>query len=508
MKMKRQTVLVGILALVLACFSPMQVLAGTVTAGENQITISTMDDAALTELKETLKTAVQQRTEELDVSGYDLYLTDYQNGSIDLILQGIFYELYGWQEDNAVYVRGCSYNTVTGRLGKLTLYHKYSDADIAARQKAIAIGIDVEDLSGATAQQIEEMLPVIKKILSDVEEDMTDLEKVIVIHNYIVKNCKYDYDNYLTNTVPSESFQVYGVLVNKIAVCDGYAKTMCLLLKALGIETLRMVSSPMCHAWNLVKLDGSWYHIDATWDDPVMTNGGSSLGYDYFLKSDTKMETDLEHYSWLPDEYTADSTLYDDYYWNEITGELYHYNGAWYYCYGNNLVKSDINRTTDSIQVLKSVDTPMGSTFYNGVYYYYTCYRTGDTEYLQTIYKIDLDTLQKEEILSETKTGEYMTGINVSSGKLEYNYYNPTDKTVTSYEKAISTSKTYVLGDPSKDGIIDIFDIQVIQKHILEINILENEDFTAADINKDNVVDIYDIQKLQRHILEIELIGA
>ncbi len=40
------------------------------------------------------------------------------------------------------------------------------------------------------------------------------------------------------------------------------------------------------HGWNIVKLDGKWYNIDCTWDDPVTLKGKNMVLYDYFLKSD------------------------------------------------------------------------------------------------------------------------------------------------------------------------------------------------------------------------------
>ncbi|REB08542.1 DUF5050 domain-containing protein [Sporosarcina sp. BI001-red] len=118
---------------------------------------------------------------------------------------------------------------------------------------------------------------------------MSEYEKVKAIHDYVVRHTAYDYDNYLQNTIPLESYTIYGLLVDKTAVCQGYALTMSYLLNRLGIETIYVIGSKeMNHAWNKVKVDGEWYNLDATWDDPVPDVAGK-VRYTYFLLSDVEM---------------------------------------------------------------------------------------------------------------------------------------------------------------------------------------------------------------------------
>lgn len=131
----------------------------------------------------------------------------------------------------------------------------------------------------------------VKLIIEGIDENLSDYEKIKKIHDYIVLTSEYDYENLLSNTIPSESYNIYGVLVKNVGVCDGYAKTMNLLLSKLGIET-KYVSGTgdgIPHSWNLIKLDGQWYHVDATWNDPVPDRKGL-IRYDYFLVSDEVME--------------------------------------------------------------------------------------------------------------------------------------------------------------------------------------------------------------------------
>ena len=114
-----------------------------------------------------------------------------------------------------------------------------------------------------------------KKIVSEVtDESMTEIEKIKTLHDWVCANTVYDMndENNLANHVDS------AVFFDGMAVCEGYAKTFNLLLHEAGIETCLVHNG--VHAWNVVKVDGKWFHIDTTWDD------GEPYGYYWFLKTD------------------------------------------------------------------------------------------------------------------------------------------------------------------------------------------------------------------------------
>lgn len=117
----------------------------------------------------------------------------------------------------------------------------------------------------------------------------SDYDKVKYLHNWMVDNIKYD-----TTYKREDIHNVYGAFKNKIVVCEGYARAFKYILDGLGIESVLISGSATNssgdtenHAWNYVKLDGKWYAVDVTWDDPVITGGGeltNELRYQYFLK--------------------------------------------------------------------------------------------------------------------------------------------------------------------------------------------------------------------------------
>lgn len=105
----------------------------------------------------------------------------------------------------------------------------------------------------------------------------SEAEKIKKIHDYICKNVTY----YNDGTWNCHS--AYAALERKSAVCQGYAT----LFYALGIQAglkVRCIpgtSNGQPHLWNIVRMGGSWYNLDATWDDQ-----NNQIIYDYYLKSD------------------------------------------------------------------------------------------------------------------------------------------------------------------------------------------------------------------------------
>jgi len=126
---------------------------------------------------------------------------------------------------------------------------------------------------------------------------MSEYETVKAIHDYIVNNTQYDYDRLLNDTVPDISHSPLGVLQYGVAVCQGYAYAFELLCDLSGIECdfVGGVAGGGGHAWNQVKVDGKWYNVDTTWDDPIYFLNGVRvpyLSYDYFLVSDDVLYQD------------------------------------------------------------------------------------------------------------------------------------------------------------------------------------------------------------------------
>lgn len=128
-------------------------------------------------------------------------------------------------------------------------------------------------------------------------KNMNDYEKERVLHDYLVNNAKYD-ERVFTKDMPYESYTDYGVLVKGIGVCSSYARAMYRLLNLAGIECIYVTGyaddgyKKVAHAWNIVKIDGEYYHLDATFDDPIVYTGEEIITHNYFNINDKKMAQD------------------------------------------------------------------------------------------------------------------------------------------------------------------------------------------------------------------------
>ncbi|MBF8983675.1 hypothetical protein IZY60_09015 [Lutibacter sp. B2] len=184
------------------------------------------------------------------------------------------------------------YQSSNNRLKKLEFDYKYDLKTIKNR---------LEETDKKANEIIESLI----------KEDMTDFEKELAIHDYIIKNTQYDYENYNKNKIPYIDHTAYGVLVKGVGVCDGYSKAMKLLLNKAGIECIIVYNSD--HAWNMVKIDNEIYHVDASYNDPVSKEDVDLLMYSYFNIPDEEISFDHE---WNRDKYSKSSIVNDAYYKN------------------------------------------------------------------------------------------------------------------------------------------------------------------------------------------------
>lgn len=159
----------------------------------------------------------------------------------------------------------------------------------------------------AKKQQADAQL---KKVAATIKKNnKTDFARVKAVNEYLVLNTTY-------GGTTEDRYTAYGLLKNKQAVCQGYATAAYTLLKAMGMDVRYVVGigynrsgGSEEHAWNKVKVDGKWYNLDVTWNDPV-PNRAHTVSYQYFLLSDKKFNKD--HVATNPSLYpAATDTKYD-----------------------------------------------------------------------------------------------------------------------------------------------------------------------------------------------------
>ena len=121
-----------------------------------------------------------------------------------------------------------------------------------------------------------------------IRSGMSEREKAKTLHDWLINHSYYDH----TRTRHSAQ----DILLDGLGVCESYAKAYQMLLTKAKIRNIYIIGTAggESHAWNLVRVDNQWYHVDTTWDDPgSSTNPKSGQEYSkYFLVSDAMIKSD------------------------------------------------------------------------------------------------------------------------------------------------------------------------------------------------------------------------
>lgn len=161
------------------------------------------------------------------------------------------------------------------------------------------------DVRASLSPDEEEVLRLCQERVEGVlKPGMSDFEKLLALHDSLVNHTRY---------LEAGGGDVRDALCGACGSCEAYSSTLCLMLELAGI-TSRVVTGAADgpHAWNLVKLDDKWYHVDATWNDPVIANGSREVvSHAYFCLSDAEM---ARTHSWNRDLYPASASQSAYYY--------------------------------------------------------------------------------------------------------------------------------------------------------------------------------------------------
>ncbi len=179
-------------------------------------------------------------------------------------------------------------------------------------------------------QMLDGCVSAAKEMTADLvnNKSLDDVMKALIIHDRIIARCEYDLAGASSGNISNESQEMYGVLVKGLATCQGYAYAYIYLLREVGIDSYICSSEKMGHDWNIVIINGKKYHVDVTFDDPVMDVTGR-IYHNYFMLSTSalkKGEHNFNDYDTSPTD-----TSYDNAYWRNSRSEFLHVNGKIYY---------------------------------------------------------------------------------------------------------------------------------------------------------------------------------
>ena len=178
---------------------------------------------------------------------------------------------------------------VGGHIAGHEMRYEYSkmDAIIKVEQRYLTNLAEIEAVKKWVAQVIEQ----------NNVQSMSQYDQIKFVNDVIVINTVYS-----ENTVASPH-SAFAVAYEGKGVCQGYALLAQEMFNQLGIESKYIVGEVegQGHAWNLIKLDGNWYHLDVTWNDPT-PDRGNKVRYGYFLVSDRFIAKD---HTWIQGNYPA-----------------------------------------------------------------------------------------------------------------------------------------------------------------------------------------------------------
>ncbi len=203
--------------------------------------------------------------EAINVESYNLTLSEFSKRFYDIVLR----------HPEIMSITGYAYNTNydTGYVARFTpdyLFETKAEAD-AART--------------ALQNKVDEYINLANNVSGD-------LEKLLIIHDKIAYDYSYEHDYVsLNNSGDYFCYHPYGFILRGKAVCQGYSSLLYMVCSQIGIEADFCRSNNLNHVWNYIKIDGTWYHTDLTWDDPTIhINGTEELRktayHSYFLRSD------------------------------------------------------------------------------------------------------------------------------------------------------------------------------------------------------------------------------
>ncbi len=286
----------------------------------------------------------------------------------------------------------------------------YYDYVISRYNCADEDGIPTEEEIADFKEILLQIDKATEEILLYISPDMTDFEKVMTVHDYMVNNYVYDIN---------DADQTMLIVLDKVGVCAAYAEAFQHMMNVLGIDATLVTSEEMGHMWNMVKIDNRWYHIDVTWDDPV-PDQVARVNHKYALLSENAIK-ELGH-TGFEAPYPSRATVYDKAEWRDDEGAIVTVNGVMYRVEGNNLIDENGNVIYENLDGGDGKWSVSKTSYVNDVVWTGLCEINGML-YFNTetgIYSYNPETKVTECVLEEYGIGGLFADKNV----IVYNTYD------------------------------------------------------------------------------------
>ena len=315
----------------------------------------------------------------------------------------------------------------------------------------------VNELTGEQKSQIRQkqtaLEQVISGVLAQVDPDWSDLEKALFLHDYLATHAQYDKTLQIRDA--------YTILVEGTGVCQAYTLAYRLLLNRVNITSGTVTSRSLNHIWNILLIDGNWYHVDVTWDDPTEDRLGR-VRHAYFCLSENMLKTteggkhcEESDWEYSPNNITVDNTRFDNSHWADVDTAFVPLNGKWYYL----LYQSGIMQTADPTQAgsLKKQINTVWYVWMNGSRYWLGLYsglsRYNDTLIYNTpdaVYSYDPENAKEAQavhtLTPEEQSEGYIYGTVVDGNVLRYAVQQNPDHSMSTYTHKLDPYTAVTVG--------------------------------------------------------------
>ena len=207
------------------------------------------------------------------------------------------------------------------------IYYSFSGYSFSLSISGSRFTADITFRYHTTSGQEQEVTERVNSLLASWDtSSMSDMQKVKLVHDYIVTNVEYDYSY--------SKYSAYNALIEGSSVCQGYALLTYRMLRGLGLQT-RIISglgNSDRHAWNIVKIGNKYYNIDCTWDsnwsEYDTAAGEWKIDYHCYLLSDEDFVNHKRDSQFLTEEFTETHPMYMQSYYddNEVNAGAGAYN--------------------------------------------------------------------------------------------------------------------------------------------------------------------------------------
>lgn len=446
-----------------------------------------LSQAQVNTLRDSLYDCIWNMKESIDVSNYGFYL--HPNGD-DYYVDESLINIYSEVVATYPYLFNSKEFNVSADGGTLKITRVYPIYETTKEEYSARVDFCRNE---------------IEKIISGIPEHFSDAEKVVYVQDYLAINYAYDTRLFSTDTAVYKLTvsDMYGFLKEGVGVCQSYTAVFNAVMSALGIESESVIDRTDNHIWNIVNIDGEYYHLDCTHDDPLFATSSSGDKYDFkgivrrtcLLLNDDEMAVVAGHSEWHTplslSDITCDSDRFSGAAFRNIDTPLSYYNGYWYGAEAS--LPTVIYRVSRDFTTKEAIYT-LDENYEGNLNKIKGSLLIGNCLYINSLFEVirlNLDTL--------TATTLYTSSEQINT---VYYYGNGYIGVVKNFDFNNSSDNKFRLkiGDINCDNYINVQDLITIQKHILG-----NDDkffsHILSDVTCDGSVNLVDLVRMKKYLV-------